>query len=173
MNNTNVLSSYDFYKEYHQNYYNKLLHIFSIQLIMVSMMTFFKNINISDILYYIKYNPKQHSALMQHFTSIKKLRNMELNIIITYFYILYYSQCGISTFYMMWGFFHYIYCLTKCIDFTRREAFFIFCIAWVLQFLGHYIEGRRPALVDSVGQAFLGAPLFTVLELNEIHKIEN
>ena len=162
MNNTNVISSYDFYKEYHQNYYNKLLHIFSIQLIIMSMMTIFKNIKISDILYYIKYNPKQHSIVIKHFT------NMELNFIISGCYILYYSQCGISTFYMMWGFFHYIYCLTKLIDFTRREAFFVFCIAWVLQFLGHYIEGRKPALMDSIYQAFLGAPLFTVLEINEI-----
>ena len=162
MNNTNVISSYDFYKEYHQNYYNKLLHIFSIQLIMMSMMTFFENIKISDLLCCIKYNPKQHSIVIKHFT------NMELNFIISGCYILYYSQCGISTFYVMWGFFHYIYCLTKLIDFTRREAFFVFCIAWVLQFLGHYIEGRKPALVDSIHQAFLGAPLFTVLELNEI-----
>ena len=168
MNNTYVISSYEFYKEYHLNYYNKLLHIFSIQLIMISMMTFFKNINISDLLYYIKYNPKQHSALIQHFTSIKKLRNIELNFIISGCYILYYSQCGITTFYMMWGFFNYIYCLTKLVDFTRIEAIFVFCIAWVLQFLGHYIECRKPALFDSIHQAFLGAPLFTVLELNEI-----
>ena len=37
--------------------------------------------------------------------------------------------------------------------------------AWVLQFVGHYIEGRKPALLDGLTQAFTIAPLFTVIEI--------
>ena len=38
----------------------------------------------------------------------------------------------------------------------------VFVLAWVLQFVGHYIEGAKPALMDSVSQAFMVAPLFSL-----------
>ena len=31
-----------------------------------------------------------------------------------------------------------------------------------MQFVGHYIEGKRPALMDSLSQAFLEAPVFSL-----------
>ena len=40
----------------------------------------------------------------------------------------------------------------------------LFISAWILQFVGHYIEGSRPALNDSISQAFLTAPAFAILE---------
>jgi uncharacterized membrane protein YGL010W len=39
----------------------------------------------------------------------------------------------------------------------------LFVGGWVLQFLGHYYEGRRPALLDNIFQAFIG-PMFLVAE---------
>ena len=39
----------------------------------------------------------------------------------------------------------------------------LFVGGWVLQFLGHHYEGKRPALVDNVFQAFIG-PMFLVAE---------
>jgi len=39
----------------------------------------------------------------------------------------------------------------------------LFIGGWALQFLGHHYEGRRPALVDNVFQAFIG-PMFLVAE---------
>merc|ERR550519_2540347 len=38
-------------------------------------------------------------------------------------------------------------------------------VAWILQFIGHGIEGRSPALLDSWQQAFITAPLFVLLEI--------
>jgi uncharacterized membrane protein YGL010W len=35
---------------------------------------------------------------------------------------------------------------------------------WIIQLLGHYFEGRRPALVDNILQVF-NAPLFLAVEL--------
>lgn len=39
-----------------------------------------------------------------------------------------------------------------------------FVAGWVLQFMGHAIEGRRPALVDNLAQVF-SAPLFLGAEV--------
>ena len=39
----------------------------------------------------------------------------------------------------------------------------LFIGGWVLQFLGHHYEGRRPALLDNIFQAFIG-PMFLVAE---------
>merc|ERR1712110_739620 len=42
-----------------------------------------------------------------------------------------------------------------------QVALAIHIAAWILQFIGHGIfEGRAPALLDSLDQAFLTAPLF-------------
>lgn len=39
-----------------------------------------------------------------------------------------------------------------------------FVIGWGLQFYGHYLEGKRPALMDNLSQALI-APLYLVAEL--------
>jgi uncharacterized membrane protein YGL010W len=40
----------------------------------------------------------------------------------------------------------------------------LFVIGWVIQFVGHYYEGRKPAFVDDVTGLIIG-PLFVVAEL--------
>jgi uncharacterized membrane protein YGL010W len=39
----------------------------------------------------------------------------------------------------------------------------LFVGGWALQFLGHHYEGKRPALLDNIFQAFIG-PMFLVAE---------
>ena len=39
-----------------------------------------------------------------------------------------------------------------------------FVLGWIFQLIGHYFEGRRPALLDNFGQIF-SAPLFLMAEL--------
>jgi uncharacterized membrane protein YGL010W len=39
----------------------------------------------------------------------------------------------------------------------------LFIGGWLLQFLGHHYEGKRPALLDNIFQAFIG-PMFLVAE---------
>ena len=39
----------------------------------------------------------------------------------------------------------------------------LFIVGWALQFLGHHYEGKRPALIDNIFQAFIG-PMFLVAE---------
>lgn len=40
----------------------------------------------------------------------------------------------------------------------------LFVIGWVIQFVGHYYEGRKPAFVDDLSGLIVG-PLFVVAEL--------
>ncbi len=40
----------------------------------------------------------------------------------------------------------------------------LFVGGWAMQFLGHHYEGRRPALMDNLFQAFIG-PMFLVAEI--------
>jgi uncharacterized membrane protein YGL010W len=39
----------------------------------------------------------------------------------------------------------------------------LFVGGWVLQFVGHHYEGKRPALLDNIFQGFIG-PMFLVAE---------
>lgn len=40
----------------------------------------------------------------------------------------------------------------------------MFVVGWVIQFVGHYYEGKKPAFVDDVSGLIVG-PLFVVVEL--------
>ncbi|ATC97251.1 DUF962 domain-containing protein [Pseudoalteromonas tunicata] len=39
----------------------------------------------------------------------------------------------------------------------------LFVVGWVLQFIGHYYEGKKPAFVDDISGLIIG-PLFVVVE---------
>ena len=48
-----------------------------------------------------------------------------------------------------------------------KVALAIHVTAWILQFVGHGVfEGRAPALLDSLDQALITAPLFVLLEVS-------
>ena len=40
----------------------------------------------------------------------------------------------------------------------------LFALGWIIQFIGHYYEGRKPAFADDLVGLFVG-PMFVVLEL--------
>jgi uncharacterized membrane protein YGL010W len=40
----------------------------------------------------------------------------------------------------------------------------MFLVGWIIQFIGHYYEGRKPAFIDDVTGLIIG-PLFVVAEL--------
>ena len=43
-----------------------------------------------------------------------------------------------------------------------RNSWIIFITAWIMQFVGHAIEGNRPALVTSLTQSIFQAPIYTL-----------
>ncbi|MDX1961311.1 MAG: Mpo1-like protein [Leptospiraceae bacterium] len=61
----------------------------------------------------------------------------------------------------------YYYCdLASKLPFNESLTIFlaITVIGWAIQFVGHYFEGRRPALADNLVQSLMG-PLFVVIEV--------
>ena len=45
------------------------------------------------------------------------------------------------------------------------SAIALFVVGWVLQFIGHYYEGKKPAFVDDLTGLLIG-PLFIMAELS-------
>ena len=43
-----------------------------------------------------------------------------------------------------------------------NNSIIMFTSAWIMQFIGHAIEGNRPALMTSLVQSIFQAPLFTL-----------
>ena len=82
--------------------------------------------------------------------------------IITLFYIVHYYSWSLKIGFFMQGFITIINYIVDDLKLKDIPNFKLFTFAWTMQFLGHYIEGNRPALIDSLSQAFLQAPLFTV-----------
>ncbi len=61
----------------------------------------------------------------------------------------------------------YYYCdVASKIEFNSSLGIFITftIIGWAIQLVGHYFEGRKPALADNLVQSLMG-PLFIVLEI--------
>lgn len=149
MDDCQQISSFQFYKEYHNNFFNKLCHLIGIPLIILSFMTFFKHITLTKK---VNMNNKL-STPIYHFP---------LNRLIMLGYVIYYTTYSIYLGLIMLFYFELLYFIRNYKDFSYTTALYLFISSWLLQFLGHFIEGKRPALVDSIGQAFLGAPLFSL-----------
>ena len=160
MNNTESIDSsnnlkiqMEFYKSYHNNYYNKLIHFFCIPMIIISTMTFTNEIIIGyrDSFYHFKIN----------FT----------NLIISIYVFLYSLNFGLFIGLVMLVYFLILRYLSNNIyklGINNIEKY-LFILGWVFQFIGHYIEGNRPALIDSLSQAFFQAPLFSLEFLFQLY----
>ena len=144
MNYSNSTLVINYYK-YHQNPINKMIHLICIPMIMISILTFLKKFEIKSNSDYITYVLK-----------------LTLRDLITLYYIAYYYSWSIKIGFFMQGFIAIINIIVDDLKLKDIPNFKLFTFAWTMQFLGHYIEGNRPALIDSLSQAFLQAPLFTV-----------
>ena len=134
MNETSLIESYNFYKHYHKHPINKGLHILCIPMIIWSL-----------------------------FAMIKKYRRSNfLPKLIYYLYIFYYLK--LNFYYGLFSAFFFRLLLNNALNTTMRMLTIqkIHISAWILQFIGHYIEGKNPALLDGIFQSFTIAPFFTV-----------
>ena len=139
----NITNSFQFYNQYHLNPINKLFHLIGIPMIIVSFMTFTNNIS-----FYYYFNSNKYTF------NIKRL--------IILFYQLYYLSYGLLPGIIMIIYFEFLNFYSNYINLSKKKTLILFVSSWVLQFIGHYIEGKKPALIDSIGQAFLGAPIFSL-----------
>ena len=139
------IPGYCFYKRYHKNNINKLIHIFCIPMITWSICVFLKSFySCILIILYILY----YTILFKNI-SYSNYYIFFLNI---YLFFIWYSA----------------HLFNKHGRKQNYIAIIVFCFSWILQFIGHSIfEKNEPALLDNIYQAFLMAPLFSLLEITE------
>lgn len=143
------MSNYSFY---HQNPINKGIHFLCIPMIVLTSMNFLDEVK----LYEFKDNIRKYI--------LKK--NLTLRDLIKLFYHFYYISDSMNTYIIMFFYLEFLEIISdkwKEVDKKwMRNSIKMFAFAWLMQFVGHAIEGRRPALLDSVSSAFLEAPLFSI-----------
>ena len=136
------------YDDYHQNPINKVIHAVCIPIIVVT------TINLLSIL--------------QH-----KLFGADNNGLICLLMPIYYYY-NYSGFVAAIMFLYYIIAITISdiwllkTNYSFCKTIDVFILAWLFQFVGHYIEGSSPALLDGLSSALTEAPLFS---LNYIFRI--
>lgn len=144
-------SPLEFYNQYHQNFWNKIIHMIFIPMIVLSFRIFLDQ-------FWIR-TPIQYPGLEE---KIKfQIGRMASNI-----YVIYYFTYGLYPGIIMLAYFTWIesayYYINDNIPRKYLLASCMFVFAWTMQFIGHEIEGNKPAMFDSISQAFTAAPLFSI-----------
>ena len=147
----NVTESYNFYKNYHQNHVNVLIHIFCIPMIAWSLSVFLSHIKLFSIMNL----------------------NIKANFVLVNMYLMLYTSLNQNYFQPMGIYLFLIWITSELFVKTVKNYYFyaglIHILSWTLQFIGHGVfEGNRPALMDSISQAFIAAPLFSYLDLKNL-----
>ena len=136
------------YAKYHKHPLNKGIHIVAIPIIFLSSY---------NLLSLIKINFK-----------IKNIfeTNINLRKILVFLMLCNYLRYGIRAFSVMCVYFYIMDKLSvlymKKMKNSVKNSIYGFTYGWVIQLMGHYIEGEKPALMDGIFQAFNEAPLFSV-----------
>lgn len=152
-------SSYSFYKKYHKNKINKLIHLFCIPMIVWSFCCI-----LNLITSYNELKFKGKNIL---------ITNMDLGLVICIYYLSFYTFMDSKTFLPMLIYLGLIYLSSYYFNLYVANsliyAVYINIFSWIMQFIGHiFFEKNRPALIDSISQSFLMAPLFSYYEFKEL-----
>ncbi|XP_063675603.1 uncharacterized protein LOC134812257 [Bolinopsis microptera] len=141
-----------FYGSYHSDAINKLIHAVCVPLLLWTGMAMLAPIDITTV-------------TVSDFTL-----DITVSYLATLIYILYYiylfPAVGLITLPILSGMAYgaHEYWNADCED-KWMWLVGIHVVSWVAQFVGHgKFEGRRPALFDSLLQAFLTAPFFVFFE---------
>jgi uncharacterized membrane protein YGL010W len=134
------------YAAYHQDPRNKLTHFFGVPLVTFSLLLF---------LSWFRFQPAPHLPITAA----------------TLFYLIvtaYYLRLDWPIALLQAPFTLALFAAadrTALLPFASSLVIFVaaFVLGWIIQLLGHAIEGRRPALADNLLQIF-NAPLFLVAE---------
>jgi uncharacterized membrane protein YGL010W len=152
--NCTQLTSYEFYSSYHTHPVNKFFHLLGIPTIMLSTLILLQN-------FYIGYSGKIYGLDFNYGCKI-----LPINYLLAFFYIFYYYGYGAYPGFIMNVYLLFLTWLSNWLVVNKKinlkNTSYLFVLSWILQFMGHVVEGNRPALTDSIGQAFLGAPIFSL-----------
>ena len=150
------MSSADFYRSFHTHPVNKFIHVICIPMIVLSTFNFLSKLS-------LRYNFSNKFSYLGR----NKITLVVNDYTIIFLYTMYY--------YIAWnwkiGFIMQLYItFLSVIGIIWREtdkkwlnhSIIMFASAWIMQFIGHAIEGNRPALMTSLVQSIFQAPLFTL-----------
>jgi uncharacterized membrane protein YGL010W len=144
-------SPLEFYNQYHQNFWNKIIHMIFIPMIVLSFRIFLDQFWIRTPIRYPGFEEK-----------IK----FQIGRMVSNIYVIYYFTYGLYPGIIMLAYFTWIesayYYINDNIPRKYLLASCMFVFAWTMQFIGHEIEGNKPAMFDSISQAFTAAPLFSI-----------
>ena len=136
------------YESYHTHPINKFIHFICIPVIVLT------------------------SCNLLSFVKVKTdFITLELQELLTFFMLINYATYGFKVLIVMSIYFFLIHTISFIMRSKTKwvkHSIILFLLAWGAQFLGHVIEGNRPALMDSIKQAFLMAPLFSYYEFKEL-----
>lgn len=145
-------SALEFYNDYHQNTINKIIHMIFIPMIVLSVRILLSEFYIGQPFF--------------NWPGLTSKIKFGIGRLLSHIYCIYYFTYGwyqglVMLVYFTWieAAYYYIH------DNIPRKYFLAFCmfaLGWTMQFIGHAIEGRKPALFDSLSQAFTAAPLFSI-----------
>ena len=146
----------DFYRSFHTHPINQSIHTVCIPAIVLCVLNYASLLRIHFEL--LKGNQKKASSMYN--TSLEDL----ISILYT---IQYYRTYGIKIGSVMFVYIQVLLFLTHIWRNTFQNRWVsqthkVFVVAWILQFLGHAIEGNRPSLMTSLTQTAFQAPLFTL-----------
>tara|TARA_Y100000768_G_scaffold366331_1_gene328384 strand:+ start:405 stop:842 length:438 start_codon:yes stop_codon:yes gene_type:complete len=125
---------FHFYRSYHQDPYNKAIHLICIPMLSLCFLNFASII-------------KADRALLLFYSVYYLSLSLKVGIVMTIYLI---------------GLYKFAKSFRFVVPNWREYTFKLFIFAWIFQFFGHFIEGNRPALLTGIKQAFLEAPLFTM-----------
>ena len=131
------------YEDYHRHPLNKFIHFVCIPIIVLTS---------CNLLSKFRIKTRFTTLRMEEIATCIML----INYLISYGYTAYLVMCS---------YFFVIHTLSFVMRTNKnyiRDSLILFVLAWCAQFLGHAIEGSRPALLTSITQAFSEAPLFSV-----------
>lgn len=157
------MESIYFYESYHRNPINKMIHFVFIPIIMITTMNFASLVRV-----------RLNISLTENFSNYRQIKfDLSGEKILYLFYLFYYFTYNLSIGITMSTFLNIIYVAS----FLHRNHFstyyygapiwqvnssILFTFAWVMQFIGHSIEGSRPAIFTGLKQTLLQSPLFVV-----------
>lgn len=138
------------YNEYHKNSINKLLHFICIPVIMYTILVTFSKY------YFSVYKHKNHKFQFHMYF------DEALILFYSIYYLSYGFKVGLIMFFYNLGFFILRLKIFKYFNHSNKVTFYLFLSAFIIQFIGHFIEGSRPAMITGLKQTLLQAPLFNL-----------
>jgi 2-hydroxy fatty acid dioxygenase len=149
---------YCFYHSYHKDETNKAIHVLCVWPILLTFL-YLLCLNTDEVMY-------TPTALVDYGIEFDWGCVVAIVYIVFYLVIEQPGVVGITAAAMVAAGLYYSNALVNTGANYWREATIMNVSCWIAQFYGHYAhEGRSPALLDNLVQAFLFAPLFVLLEI--------